>query len=59
VGVELVVLMVRELEKVGLPEGGLKLQDAPVGRPLVHNRVTDCADPVCKVAVIVFEPEVP
>jgi hypothetical protein len=59
VGVELLVLMVKVLEKVGLPDEGLKVQDAPEGSPLVHERVTFCEVPVCKLAVIVFEPEVP
>jgi hypothetical protein len=51
--------MVKALEKVGLPDAGLKLQDAPVGSPAAHERVTDCVEPLVKVAVIVFEPELP
>ena len=53
------MVMVKVLENVGLPEAGLKLQDAPEGRPPVHERVTNWAMPVCRVAVIVFEPELP
>jgi hypothetical protein len=59
VGVELDVMTVKELEKGGLPEAGLKLHDAPVGSPLVHDKLTDCVEPVCRVVVIVFEPELP
>jgi hypothetical protein len=53
------VLIVKVVENVGLPDARLKLQDAAEGRPLVHERVTDCEVPVCKVAVIVFEPDEP
>ena len=53
------MLMVNLLENVGLPEAGLKAHFAPVGRPLVHERVTDCVVPVFSVAVILFEPELP
>ena len=61
IGVELVVLMVRVLVNVGLPEAGLKAHDAKVGRPLHEEgeRVTDCVVPVSRVAVILFEPELP
>jgi len=54
VGVELDVLIVRVLENVGLPDAGLKPQDAPVGKPLVQDKATDCVEPLFKVAVIVF-----
>jgi hypothetical protein len=53
------VLIVRVLENVGLLEAGLKPQDAPKGRPLVQDKVTDCVEPDCRVAVIVFELELP
>jgi hypothetical protein len=51
--------MVRVLENVGLPDAGLKPQDAPEGTPPVQERVTDWAVPVCRLAVIVFNPELP
>ena len=59
VGVELLVLMVNVLEKDGLPDPGLKLQETPKGRPLVQDKLIDCDEPVCRVAVTVFEPEPP
>jgi hypothetical protein len=51
--------MVKVLEKVGLSDEGLKLQEAPEGRPLVHDRVTGCVEPLSKLAVMVFDPELP
>jgi hypothetical protein len=59
VGVDDEVLIVKVLEKVGLPDEGLKLQEAPEGRTLVQDKLTDCVEPLVKVAVIVFEPELP
>ncbi len=41
VGVEVAVEIVKMLLKLGLPEGGLKAQDAPVGSPAVQARLTD------------------
>jgi len=59
VGVEDEVLTVKVLVKVGLPDAGLKLHDAPEGRPLVQDRLTDCDCPPVNVTVIVLEPEPP
>ena len=53
------MLTVKVLENVGLPDEGLKLQDTPVGRLPVQDKVTDCVEPLVKVAVTVFEPELP
>ncbi len=39
VGVEEIVLMVNVLEKVGVPDAGLKEHEAPAGSPLVHERL--------------------
>jgi hypothetical protein len=52
-------LIVSVLENVGLLDVGLNMQEAPAGRPLVQERITDPAVPDSRVAVIVFEPEVP
>jgi hypothetical protein len=59
VGVEDEVLIVKVLEKVGLLDGGLKLHEVPAGSPLVQDKLTDCVEPLNKVAVIVFEPDKP
>jgi hypothetical protein len=59
VGVKAVVLTVSVLEKVGVPDSGLKPHEAPEGKPDVQDRLTDAAVPLTKVAVIVFEPELP
>jgi hypothetical protein len=59
VGAEDEVLIVRVLEKVGFPEIGLKLQEAPEGRPLAQDKPTDCVEPLVKVTVMITEPDEP
>jgi len=44
--------MVKVLEKVGLADEGLKLHDAPAGRPL-QDRLTDCAGPPVRDKVMI------
>ena len=46
-GVEYEVLMVKVLAKVGPLDWGLKLHDAPTGRPL-HDKLTGCVVPLVK-----------
>ena len=53
------MLTVKVLVKVGLLEDGLNEQEAPEGKPLVHDRLTDCDCPPVNVTVIVLEPEPP
>jgi hypothetical protein len=57
-GVEEEVLIVQVLEKVGLPEDGLKEDVAPEGSPDA-DRLTLCVEPPVKVTVTIFEPEPP
>jgi hypothetical protein len=52
------VLTVKVLVKVGLPDGGLTLHDAPEGSP-VHDKPMACVEPLVKVTVILLEPELP
>lgn len=51
-GVEDEVLIVKVLWKVGLLKEGLKLHDAPEGRPL-QDRLTECVESLVKVTVTV------
>jgi hypothetical protein len=62
VGVEAVVEIVKTSvapAKVGVTVGEAKLQETPVGRGVMHERVTGTAVPAVKVAVIVTVPELP
>ena len=60
VGVELDVLIVKVLEKVGFSEDGInEEQEAPEGRLPVQDRLTDCVEPLVNVTVTVFEPDEP
>ena len=52
------MLTVRRLEKVGSPDEGVNVHEAPAGSPLLHERPTD-SDPSPRLAVIVFEPDLP
>jgi hypothetical protein len=58
VGVDTATVSVRVLEKVGLPDMGLKRQEAPDGRP-EQDKPTDCVEPLVRVTVILLEPELP
>ncbi len=55
----LTVSMLVAPEVVGVSEAGLKLHEAPEGRPEVHERVTLWLTPTLRVAVIVLEPDAP
>jgi hypothetical protein len=59
VGVDDVVLTVKVLENVGLPELGLKPHDANMGRPSVQDKSTCSVGPLTAVAVIEFCPDAP
>jgi hypothetical protein len=58
IGTEDDVLTVKVVEKVGFPELGLKLHDAPEGAP-EQDRLTDCVGPPTKAVQTVVEPELP
>jgi hypothetical protein len=53
------VIMVSVLEKVGDPEEGLKLHEAPEGSPALQAKETGRVEPLLRVAAIEFDPELP
>lgn len=51
--------MTRKLEKVGVPDAGLKEHEAPPGSPLLHERLTDCNPQPVGLTLIALEPVAP
>lgn len=52
-------MIVREEVPLGVTEVGVKLQVALAGRPLEHDKATDCGTPPSRLTVTTPDPELP
>ena len=59
VGVRVDLFMVRLLENDGRPEAGLNEHEAPAGRLLEHDTLTDWGVPLRRLTVTVLDAELP